>query len=70
MVEKPQSSIRLAIRACIIRCTKSDSPLTCLEDFIDGLRQSDWSAASLHQIERGTLLALAELDDSSCLAGR
>jgi hypothetical protein len=61
MNEKGPSSIRLAIRACIIRCNQSDTPLACLTDFTAELRLLEWDPASLQQIERGTLALLASI---------
>jgi hypothetical protein len=61
MAEKSPSSIRLAIRACIIRCSQSSTPLACLADFTAELRRVGWDSASLQQIERGTIALLVSM---------
>ena len=58
MAGKPQSSIRLAINACIVRCSQSRSAALCLAEFIQELGQMGWDYESLRHVEQGALQAL------------
>src|SRR5262245_23552429 len=56
---KPASSVRLAILACLSRCTQSHTPITSLADVAELLRHRGWDAASIRQVEQGALRLLA-----------
>jgi len=60
MASKSRSSIRLAVRACIIRCSQSRAPLACLGDFIEELGGFGWDWESIQQVERGALNAFRD----------
>jgi len=67
MAGKPQSSIRLAIRACIVRCSQSPTSVLCLAEFLEELRCMGWNDESVQQVEDGTLSAMRQSSDRELL---
>jgi hypothetical protein len=55
---KPESTIRFAIRGCLVRCGQTEAPLTCLAEFTEELRKTGWDEASVHAVEWGVLSRL------------
>jgi len=55
---KPLSSIRLAIKSCLVRCSQSSTPLACLADFAGALSCHGWDAESVREVERGVFAIL------------
>jgi hypothetical protein len=63
MSPRTQNAIRLAIACCIHQCSHSPTPLTCLQDYLDGLRERGWDDDALSHVKRGVLMAITGAAD-------
>ena len=55
-----ENASKLAIACCIHQCSESPAPLTCLQDYLDGLRELGWDDDALSAIKRDVLAALTD----------
>ena len=53
-------TIQLAVRNCVALCVQTEYPLTCLSDFLEGLRESHWHREEIAIVERQVLKALVD----------
>lgn len=59
MAAKPESSVRMAVRASLVRCSQSCAPLACLAEFIEELLELGWDAESARRVEKEALAVLS-----------
>jgi hypothetical protein len=50
-----------AVRECVARCVSSDTPLTSLAEFVEELRQDDWTRGDIHLVEMAVLNVVAHV---------
>ena len=63
---KSTSAMRLAIRACLVQCHNSDSPMTSLADSLEKLADLGWDRETIAAVKRGVVVLLnAQHSDDS-----
>lgn len=55
MTPRTENAIRLAVACCIHQCCESPAPLTCLQDYLEGLRKGGWDDDSLDRVRNDVL---------------
>ena len=59
-MSRSENASKLAIACCIHQCSESPAPLTCLQDYLDGLRECGWDDDAISAIKRDVLAALTD----------
>jgi hypothetical protein len=57
--DKPESAIRAAVKECLARCYKGNTPLGVMAEFLAELRQQGWSKADIRLVESAVRKVLA-----------
>ena len=58
MIPRTENAIKLAVACCIYQCANSAAPLTCLQNYLDKLRQGGWEDDALSHVKRDVLEAI------------
>jgi hypothetical protein len=59
LADKPDSSIRAAVKDCLARCYRGNTPLGELAQFLGDLRAQDWSESDVRKVESAVRKVLA-----------
>jgi len=57
--DKPESSIRAAVKECLARCYRGNTPLGELAQFLGELRAQGWSDSDVRKVESAVRKVLA-----------
>jgi hypothetical protein len=57
---RTENAIKFAVVCCIYQCSNSPAPLTCLQDYLDGLRKGGWDDDALSHVKRDVLRAIID----------
>jgi hypothetical protein len=65
--DKPESAIRAAVKDCLSRCYRGNTPIGELAQFLGELRAQNWSAADVRKVETAVRKVLAGIviDDNN-----
>jgi len=62
-----------AVRECLANCYRTDLPVAALAEYVEILRQRDWTAKEIHKVEAAVLkilLAVVSKDERNDLVNR
>ena len=58
MARQSDFAVRAVINRCLDRCRSSETPLACLAEQVEELRERLWGDADIHTVERAVLKVL------------
>jgi hypothetical protein len=62
-----------AVRECLANCYRTDLPVAALAEYVEALKQRNWTPAEIHRVEAAVmkiLLALVSKDERDDLVNR
>jgi hypothetical protein len=62
-----------AVRECLANCYRTDLPVAALAEYVEVLKQRDWTASEIHKVEAAVLkilLAVVSKDERDDLVNR
>ena len=61
MATKAQLSINAAVTVCVARCMESQTPLCCLAECLEQLKEMGWTAGETNAVESAVIAELGKL---------
>jgi hypothetical protein len=59
VAERSEQAVRDAVRECLARCSRGDTPLGIIGEFLGELRAEGWAAEEVRKVEKAVLRILA-----------
>ena len=73
MAGDPRLEFNDAVRECLASCYRTDLPVAALAEYVEVLKQRDWTPAEIHRVEAAVLkilLAVVSKDERDDLVNR
>ena len=69
----PRQEFNAAVRECLANCYRTDLPVAALAEYVELLKQRDWTPSEIHKVEAAVLkilLAVVSKDERDDLVNR